>query len=239
MKYRKIVITVSLLSGITLLCSWDAPGGNGDNVRTDRASLILRNLNTGAITNTSVGWSHSNILMGEGNKAGFTTGSLVSNRTILAGMNNQCAGSNNILIGDDNMVRGSTSTSYAYNSVAIGEFNHVFAPRGWVMGSSSEALANKATAVGVSANASGDSSVAIGLTAEASGTSALSVGVGTKATVGQSTAIGRYNATMTSNTVLDIGSGTSSARFTALRVTNDGGVILGRAQGDISMGDYQ
>ncbi len=65
-------------------------------------------------------------------------------------------------------------------------------------------------------------------------------GYGLKANVAKGVAIGRYNETMASNDVVVIGSGTSdTSRQTALRVTNDGGVILGRAQGDISMGNYQ
>lgn len=45
---------------------------------------------------------------------------------------------------------------------------------------------------------------------------------------------------MASDDVLVVGTGFSdSIRNTALRVTDDGGVFLGRAQGDISMGSYQ
>jgi hypothetical protein len=57
--------------------------------------------------------------------------------------------------------------------------------------------------------------------------------------VTNSTALGRYNATMAGNDVLVVGSGSgSSTKFTALRVTDNGSVILGRVQGDIAMGNY-
>ena len=72
-----------------------------------------------------------------------------------------------------------------------------------------------------------------------SGSRAVAIGSGLNASVAQSTALGRFNGPMLSNDVLVVGTGTSATvTNTALRVTSDGGVILGRAQGDVSMGIY-
>lgn len=73
------------------------------------------------------------------------------------------------------------------------------------------------------------------------GSQGAALGCGLLADKSQSVALGRFNKAMESNDVLVVGTGTGSAladRSTALRVTADGSVLLGRAQGDISMGIY-
>ncbi len=67
---------------------------------------------------------------------------------------------------------------------------------------------------------------------------AYTLGAGLRVNQSNAVALGRWNAPMESGDVLAVGTGSSSIPATALRVTSNGGVILGRAQGDISMGEY-
>ncbi len=70
--------------------------------------------------------------------------------------------------------------------------------------------------------------------------SGVAIGSGLDSTNASGTALGRYNSPMESGDVLVVGTGDNdSNRSTTLRITADGGVILGRAQGDISVGAYQ
>jgi hypothetical protein len=132
-------------------------------------------------------------------------------RSLSMGQSSTTLGLNNLSIGSNNLVRGSTANTPAYNSAAFGLDNLVTATYGWAVGSNNES----------------------------SGTRSVSIGTGSRANVTSGTALGKFNSSMASTDVVAIGSGSdSNNRFTALRVTSDGGVILGRAQGDISMGAY-
>lgn len=131
------------------------------------------------------------------------------------------------MCGYDNDVAGPDTTSApSYHSAAIGSSNEVFSNRGWAIGHGNEIDADYGAAIGTS-NA---------VTTPA--TFGVAIGTGTMAKNPSSTALGKYNEEMAAGDVLVIGSGSSSVRHTALRITDDGGVILGSAQGDISMGNY-
>ncbi len=131
---------------------------------------------------------------------------------IVGGKLNTVNAYNALVVGHTNTVEGPSAGAPSWHSAAIGQYNHVMATSGWTMGYSNNVSGHRGVAIGSGVNATND----------------------------QSVALGRFNATMQGNDVLVIGTGnTDTDRSTALRVTSDGGVILGRAQGDISMGDFQ
>ncbi len=131
--------------------------------------------------------------------------------SVVSGGSHSFRTSGSLVSGFDNLVEGVPSQNLAYYSAAIGEMNKVMATFGWTMGYQNEVT----------------------------GTRGVAIGCGTNASQSQSTALGRFNAAMEDNDVLAIGSGSdNSNRFTALRVTDSGDVVLGKVQGDISMGQY-
>lgn len=86
----------------------------------------------------------------------------------------------------------------------------------------------------------GKLSATTGLDSTVTNGALAAIGNGAVASQAGAVAIGNYNATMQAGDVFAIGSGTDAQnRETALRVTDDGRVILGMPQGDISMGEYQ
>lgn len=174
-----------------------------------------------------VAWSPTSpdtrVVVGTGNTLNGSTKAMIagdnnttnnpSAKLLIVGQENTHYGSNNLLVGNTNIVEGPSTGASAYNSAAIGYMNGVHASRGWAIGWINEVLADQGTAIGV----------------------------GTRSNVAMGTALGRFNGSMQANDVLVIGAGSSEAetdRFNAIRVTSDGGVFLGRPQGDISMGDY-
>ena len=151
--------------------------------------------------------------------------------TLVAGLSNSVpAGapttSSSFVAGYNNTIEGAGTNIGATSAAAIGVSNHIMAEFGWAIGYSNEI--------------SGRTSMALGYDNQVSAQKANALGRGLKVTQNFSTAVGTYNATMASGDVLVVGTGSSdTTRNTALRVTSDGGVTLGRAQGDISMGAYQ
>lgn len=116
-----------------------------------------------------------------------------------------------IVAGYTNTVNGGAVGTAASRSAAFGELNNINAAHGY--------------AIGYQNIVSGDRGVAIGSGANASNAN--------------STALGKYNATMSPGDLLVVGNGIdNNNRSTALTVTTDGSVVLGRAQGDISMGAF-
>lgn len=143
---------------------------------------------------------------------------------ILAGSANAMNANNTLVSGANNDLASVTSTEVR-NSCAIGANNIVTSPHAY--------------AVGYNNTVSGDYGVTVGHSNLASASYSQSLGYGLKSTQLWSVAVGKYNNNMSSGDIFVVGTGTSdTARFTAIRVTNDGGVILGRSQGDISMGAY-
>lgn len=130
------------------------------------------------------------------------------------------------------LVCGYSNTANASESISVGAVNTLQGPINGVC--------NYSATIGLGNSVSATSAWAIGWGNAASGTNSTAIGVGTRANATNGSALGRYNNTMATDDVLAIGNGTSdTSRSTALRVTANGSVILGRAQGDIAMGDYQ
>jgi len=131
---------------------------------------------------------------------------------LVSGTSNTILHANNsFAAGTSNQVGGLTSGAKSFNSAAIGFTNNVSSTVGWAMGSENAVTSENG----------------------------LALGVGARSTVSKATAIGRYNAPMVAGDVLVVGAGASDGvRSNAIRVTDDGSVLLGRAQGDISMGIY-
>lgn len=143
---------------------------------------------------------------------------------VISGYGNTVRAGSSAVAGSLNTIEGSSIGTNCSYSAAFGLSNHVMAESGWAVGWGNTVSGSKGAAIGTSATASNESSTAIG--------------TGVVASVASSTALGRYNDTMQSNDVVAIGTGSATTPFTALRLTDDGSVILGRAQGDISMGAY-
>ena len=134
-----------------------------------------------------------------------------SDATFVSGSGNTVLGNNIFAAGSNHTVQGPVIDAPTNNSAALGEANLIASNTGWAMGACSSV----------------------------SGDQALALGVGLTATNSESTALGRFNAPMLTEDVLVVGCGTAAGnRANAIRVTSDGGVVLGRAQGDISMGAY-
>lgn len=131
---------------------------------------------------------------------------------VVGGYSNSVNSNSSIVGGSINTIEGATAGGTPGNwSAAFGLSNHVMAYEGWCMGRS-----NTVSAQG-----------------------GIAVGQGTVADKPAGTALGKWNVGMADGDVLVVGAGTAdTARSTALRITSDGSVILGRAQGDISMGAY-
>ncbi len=145
---------------------------------------------------------------------------------LIGGKENTVNGNSSFVAGSGNTIDGSTVGAVSYYSGVIGDSNQIVSSTGgWAVGSNNTVSAVRG--------------VAVGYQNEALNTRSIALGTGTQAGNVDSSALGRYNTPMNSDDVLVVGTGTSgTVRSTGLRVTSDGGVILGRAQGDISMGDY-
>jgi hypothetical protein len=215
MKIRipKSVLTGTFLLGLLAVVAWSPPAGDyivKIGWPTTTNFKGFTAADNGTISTTVGGLTGYACVIGNGHQVS-------SRQSIVSGANHTSLSSGALITGYNNYV-GSPGGSQqppaiqANHSAAIGDSNKVLSAQGWTMGYWSEVT----------------------------GTRGMALGSGTSAANADSTAIGRYNAPMTPNTVLDIGSGSNTNyRFTALRVTDDGGVVLGRAQGDISMGDYE
>lgn len=157
---------------------------------------------------TSQNSTRYSVISGSSNTIGYDCETL-----LVGGKLNTVDAYSTLVSGWTNTVEGATVGAPAYHSAAIGQLNHIMATYGWTMGYSNTV----------------------------SGSRGVAIGSGAVASIAQSTALGRFNAAMQSNDVLVVGTGTAddvASRNTALRITSDGGVILGRAQGDVSMGVY-
>lgn len=183
----------------------------------------------GVIGNSNNVWGYSSLVVGNENLVSNTATTLqdstrysviagfqnvINNNSeslLVAGKTNTVLANATLVTGASNTVSGSAIGTPAWNSAAIGQFNLIASNYGWTMGYGNTV----------------------------SGSRAVAFGNGVVASNAQSTALGRFNSTMQSNDVLVVGTGTTdTTRSTALRVTSDGGVILGRVQGDVSMGIY-
>lgn len=177
------------------------------------------------------------LVLGYGNMVSYIASG--ANATTVADITWQNASRYSLITGSQNIigydtenlfVTGRMNTVRAYHSLVAGYSNTLQASTG---------TASSSAAIGSLNLVSASTGWAIGGSNTVSGTSGVAIGIGLTTSKSQSTALGRFNSDMQSNDVLVVGSGTdANTKFTALRVTSDGGVILGRAQGDVSMGIY-
>ena len=252
-KTKSLATSAAILSALFLLTSWSPPdlnvqigsqthasnyrgyvGGYTNTLSTSTLQTgfgtVLGNNNTAFLSAAVVAGGSNTIANGSTTSAHFLSGSGVfgSNNTIpqsrnnllVAGTSHTVNATHSFVSGNSNTLNGVPVGDASYCSAAIGQSNNVASTTGW----------------------------AVGYQNNSSGTRSLSLGSGSNASQTDSTAIGRYNATMTSGDVFVVGTGTSSVPNTSLKATSDGSVVLGsatsgkvvlaKAQGDISMGQY-
>ena len=182
----------------------------GDNNKTvGRSTLVVGWENT--VTPNAVEYTDSvnySAIFGFQNM--LATGG--NNALLVSGTTNTVLYANSSFVaGTNNTLGGLTSGGKSYSSAAIGNSNLVGSTAGWALGAYNTVSADNGVAIGKGAKADQPNTVGLG----------------------------RYNASMATDDVMVVGTGTDDThRNTALRVTSDGSVVLGRAQGDISMGGY-
>jgi hypothetical protein len=139
--------------------------------------------------------------------------------TLLSGRDNIVNADYSVAIGQDNTLEGATTGSKTNNSGAVGQWNHIMSDKSWTMGLYNEVSSNETMALGKGLEAD-----AIGCTFVGEFNAATGASLTTRAS---------------DEPVFVIGNGTAdNARSTAFTVLRDGGVVMSRAQGDISMGDF-
>lgn len=205
------------------------------NTANAYSSVIVGNSNVvanGATTGTA-SLAYSGIF-GHGNVIPMNCDTL-----LVSGTANTVNGNGSFATGRDNPVEG-VSGGLTYHSAAIGQLNHVAAPHGYAIGYANNVFGDRGVVIGPGSNAGALESVAIGSANDISSSSSYSyaLGGGLRVTQPGSLALGSWNALMVAGDVMVVGCRNSTTPATALRVTSNGGVILSRAQGDISMGIY-
>ncbi len=219
-KFRNTAVLVAVLAGVV---AWSPPNsedlvmGWGNSLDSPNGAELA------VIGNSNQAKGESMLLVGDSNISHTTTtnsaivgyGNILSagkTRTLVVGTANSVDATSSFAAGWNNTLRGSTLGSHATHSSAIGYSNLVATGYGWAMGNNNEVYGYRSVAIGT----------------------------GCRSGRTDSTALGRFNQDMAADDVLVVGSGSSdTARETALSVKADGTVLLGMAQGDISMGNYQ
>jgi hypothetical protein len=224
----KIAAFIVVASGII---AWSPPNSEDliVGILDDPSNVSSSGGYLGIIGDHNKAHAKSFLVVGDSNTVSAPTGTGANSRYSLV-----VGRSNTINPGtDSNITGGLSNTVYARSSVTIGNLNTVEGP------SLSGIRANDSAAIGTGNQIMSTYGWAIGSLNEVTGLNAIALGTGTEARNTDSMAIGRYNSSMEADDVIVVGSGSSvTNRNTALRVTGDGGVIVGRAQGDISMGIY-
>ncbi len=138
---------------------------------------------------------------------------------------------------NNGVAQGSYSVAFGYNSIAQGDYSFA------IVGGQ----ATNDYAVALSGKASGHGATSVCTTSEATGDYSVAISPYATAQAWGSTVVGHYNTLAGSSTIpmqssdaaFVVGNGSGpSDRKDAFKVLNDGTVLLGRAQGDISMGQY-
>ena len=258
MKSRKSQI-FSLLVIVLGVVAW-APPLTDDLVMGSSNTTTSPNGFIGVIGNANKVNAASSMVLGENNKIshdGMSTttpqafrmlvvgdGNTLKNggaNTILGGYNNTASAFNSLVIGEINTVTGPMIGSMAYDSAAIGSGNQLTTTYGWAIGLNNRVLGNAGVAIGNANQANAPDSAILGTynIIDANSNYSYALGGGLRVTQPGAVALGTWNAPMVAGDKLVVGCGDMAAPATALRITSDGGVILGRAQGDISIGAYQ
>ena len=194
-----------------------------DNFFDARSSLVVGTANTASYespSNDSTTTFTNSILSGTSNVVKNS-----ASRCMISGNGNSIQANSTVVSGTNNTLAGATVGTPTLNSVAMGGNNQIAAGHGWVLGYNN--------------TVTGDYGVTLGYGNNVSGWRGHVLGTGLTTNQPESLALGKYNAPLVTNDVVVVGCGTATLPNTALRITSDGGVILGRAQGDISMGAYQ
>lgn len=216
----KVAFLIMLAGGVV---AWSP--GSSEDLFIGAGNTILSTLGvSGAVGNNNDISAKSSLVVGEQNQVTPGATSTYTLRTLVSGEVNSVKASNSLVAGYNNTVTGKPNTTLATHSAAIGANNQIqgFA---WAMGNSNTVTGLASASIGSSNTVSGDYGYALG--------------GGLNVNQGGVTAIGAWNSDPVAGDAVVVGAGNSSARSTALRITYGGGVILGRAQGDIAMGDYQ
>jgi hypothetical protein len=207
--FTRFAIITGLLAAVLSLVAWSPPG-------EDRTVIVGTSNTTTTFQGIIAGYNNdASTRDGTTTYFGLVIGSgnaaNLARSSMVSGSSNTTSCVSSLVTGSANMV-GASLSSPANFSMAVGQLNQISSDYGWTMGYQNLVSASRGTAIGV----------------------------GAKANIANGTALGRYNSTMATDDVLVIGTGSAEGtRNTAVRVTSDGSVILGRAQGDIGMGIYQ
>lgn len=228
-----------LVPAVLCLVAWSPPAGENIYVGTGNNIYSPAGL-AGAIGNNNQIKAESTWVVGDSNNVAWAqpnparysivagTNNVLTggrNRNLVSGNSNTVNATNSFVSGENNTIDGFTVGSGANNVGVIGSGNLIASPHGWTTGYYNEIA--------------GDYGMALGYSNIVSKSWGYALGAGLRVTEPGAVAIGVWNAPMIAGDVLAVGTGVNlNNRSTALRVTNNGGVILGRAQGDISMGDY-
>ncbi len=237
MKSRKLKFALLLAVAFGVI-AWSPPSGEDLIVGTSN-TVVSPSGYLGVIGVGNDGSARSTLVVGDSNSVspGLSPGtgfSIVAgtnnvltggkNRNLVSGYSNTVDSHNSFVAGANNTMDGFTVGAGAHSSAIIGSGNQIASSHGWAMGYYNEIT--------------GDYGMALGNSNKISNSYAYALGAGLSVNQSNAVALGRWNAPMVAGDVLAVGTGSSAAPATALRVTSDGGVILGRAQGDISMGEY-
>ncbi len=238
MKSRNVKL-IALLVVVGGVVAWSPPTGeditvgSGNTVSSPAGVLGVIGSDNNVKAKNSFVVGESNVVTPADNPYAWAsivagTGNILSGgvyRTFVSGDSNTVQASNSLLAGAMNTLKGPGGSGNATGSLVVGGGNNVQTAHGW--------------AAGYNNQITGDYSVSLGNSNTVSGSYGYALGAGLTVNQSNAVALGQYNGNMAPGDVLAVGSGTSTTANTALRVTSDGGVILGRAQGDISMGAYQ
>jgi hypothetical protein len=244
MKTKKVAILILPVScAILALVAWSPPNEEnllvGPVTGTTANSIASPNGQAAVIGSANKMRGTYSLTIGSGNENYTPTDSVHENRqsnSLVVGYNNMAAGdrSNCIISGSTNKVDANATLVSGYNN-DVQSVASIETRNSGIIGGNNIVTSPHAYAMGYTNTVSGDYGHAYG--------------TGLKATQSCSVAVGKYNASMVSGDVFAVGTGTSdTSRTTALRATSDGSVILGsaasgkvilaKAQGDISMGQY-
>lgn len=234
MKSRKLKFLL-LVPAVLGLVAWSPPVGD-NNVIVGSANTTPNSYYLGVFGYGNNVTANNSLVAGVSNNLGSE-----QSRSIISGYNNVLSGQHydNLVTGYSNAVKANaTLVSGALNSLdgpalnqgtsysaAIGYFNQIATWNGYAVGCNNEVK--------------GHYGVALGCSNIVSSSYGCALGGGLKVTEGGATAVGSWNAPMATGDVFVVGTGSPTTPATGLTVKYGGSVILGRAQGDISMGEYQ
>ncbi|GAA5121168.1 hypothetical protein JIN84_00340 [Luteolibacter yonseiensis] len=221
MKIRKSLVMLSSVALLVGVIAWSPP--NSEDVVVGTSSMTSP---TGALLivgSGSSGKAKGSLIVGRDHMISEGSGQGERLGTIVSGTENTVDATSSLVSGSNNQVLSATSTE-PRNVGVIGANNLIGTVHGY--------------AIGYTNVVSGDYGVALGASNTVASGHGRALGSGLSVTQDNSVALGIWNAPMVTGDLLVVGNGSSTARSTAMTVKKDGSVLLGKAQGDISMGIY-